>query len=82
MDDFIFFVARSLERSIYLYFEAIPKIQDSLITLKQASEISDYSTDYLNIMARRGTIPAFKIKRNWMVSKKAFKKYLKSREKK
>jgi len=82
VDDFIFFVARSLERSIYLYFEAIPKIQDSLITLKQASEISNYSTDYLNIMARRGTIPAFKIKRNWMVSKKAFKEYLKSREKK
>mgnify|MGYP000692569017 CR=1 FL=1 len=23
-------------------------------------------------MARRGTIPAFKIKRNWMVSRKAF----------
>jgi len=82
IDDFIFFVARSLERSIYLYFEAIPKLKDSLITLKEASEMSDYSTDYLNIMARRGTIPAFKIKRNWMVSKKAFEKYLKTRSKK
>ena len=81
IDDFIFFIARSLERTIYLYFEAIPKINDSLITLKEASEISNYSTDYLNIMARRGTIPAFKIKRNWMVSKKAFENYLKSREK-
>lgn len=79
-DEFIFFVARSLERTIYLYMEAIPKIKDSLITLKEASEISSYSTDYLNIMARRGVIPAFKIKRNWMVSKKAFKDYLKSRK--
>ncbi len=82
LDEFVFFVARSLERTIYLYIEAIPKIKDSLITLKEASEISSYSTDYLNIMARRGTIPTFKIKRNWMVSKKAFKSYLKSREKK
>ena len=38
IDDFIFFVARSLERTIYLYIEAIPKIKDSLITLKEASE--------------------------------------------
>jgi len=56
------------------------KIKDSLISLKEASEISDYSVDYLNVMARRGTIPAFKLKRNWMVSKKAFEKYLKKKK--
>jgi Fic family protein len=74
-NEFVFFVARSLERSIYLYFEAIPKIKDHFISLKEASEISKYSIDYLNVMARRGVIPAFKIKRNWVVSKLAFLKY-------
>lgn len=76
INDFIFFMARSLERTIYLYFEAIPKIKENFITLKEASEICDYSPDYLNVMARRGTIPAFKIKRNWVVSKTAFLEYL------
>ena len=80
IDDFIFFMARSLERTIYLYFEAIPKIKDNFITLKEASEISDYSPDYLNVMARRGSIPAFKIKRNWVVSRAAFLEYLKQKK--
>lgn len=80
INDFIFFMARSLERTIYLYFEAIPKIKDSFITLKEASEMSDYSPDYLNVMARRGSIPAFKIKRNWVVSRTAFLEYLKQKK--
>ncbi len=81
IDDFIFFIGRSLERTIYLYFEAIPKIKDNFITLLQASKISNYSVDYLNVMARRGTIPAFKIRRNWLVSKDEFLKYLKAHKK-
>ncbi len=80
INDFVFFIARSLERTIYLYFEAIPKIKDSFITLKEAAELSDYSSDYLNVMARRGNIPAFKIKRNWVVSRKAFLEYLKNKK--
>jgi len=82
IEDFIFFVARSLERTINLYFEAIPKLKTSFITLKEASEISEYSVDYLNVMARRGSIPAFKLKRNWMVSKKEFLKYVNEKKKK
>jgi Fic family protein len=80
INNFVFFMARSLERTIYLYLEAIPQIKDNFITLKQASEISDYSQDYLNVMARRGTIPAFKIKRNWVISKTEFLKYLKRKK--
>lgn len=80
IDDFVFFIGRSLERTVYLYFEAIPKIAANFITLKQASEISSYSVDYLNVMARRGTIPAFKLKRNWVISKEAFLKYVKSKK--
>jgi len=76
IDDFIFFVGRSLERTINLYFEAIPKIKSTFITLKEASKLSNYTVDYLNVLARRGSIPAFKLKRNWLVSKKAFLKYV------
>ena len=77
VDDFIFFIGRSLERTIYLYLEAIPQIKESFITLKEASKLSTYSMDYLGLMARRGSIPAFKLKRNWVVSKDAFLTYVK-----
>lgn len=76
-DDFIFFVGRALERSIYLYMEAIPEIKAKFITLAEAASISPYSQDYLNIMARRGSIPAFKLKRNWMVSRESLMQYVK-----
>lgn len=75
-DDFIFFVGRALERTIYLYMEAIPEIHAHFITLAEASKISPYSQDYLNILARRGSIPAFKLKRNWVVTKESLMKYI------
>ncbi len=75
-DDFIFFVGRALERTINLYLEAIPDIKTQFITLAQASKISPYSQDYLNVLARRGAIPAFKLKRNWMVNKESLLEYV------
>lgn len=75
-DDFIFFVGRSLERTIYLYLEAIPDVKTQFVTLAQASQISPYSQDYLNVLARRGAIPAFKLKRNWMVTKESLLQYV------
>ncbi len=76
-DDFIFFVGRALERTIYIYLEAIPKVKTSFISLAEAAKISPYSQDYLNILARRGAIPAFKLKRNWVVTKESLQKYVK-----
>jgi Fic family protein len=76
-DDFIFFVGRALERSIYIYLEAIPGVKTSFIPLSEAVKISPYSQDYLNILARRGAIPAFKLKRNWMVTKESLLRYVK-----
>lgn len=81
-EDFIFLVARALERTIYLYFEAIPDVASRFLTLAQAAEISPYSQDYLNILARRGAIPAFKLKRNWLVAKEALLRYIESHPKK
>ena len=75
-DDFIFFVGRALERSIYLYLEAIPEIKTKFITLAEAAKIVPYSQDYLNVLARRGAIPAFKLKRNWVVTKDSLLRYV------
>ena len=75
-DDFIFFVGRALERSIYLYLEAIPEIKTKFITLAEAAKIVPYSQDYLNVLARRGAIPAFKLKRNWVVTKESLLRYV------
>jgi len=76
-DDFVFLVGRALERTMYLYFEAIPKIKTHFISMAEASEIVPYSQDYLNVLARRGSIPAFKLKRNWVVTREALQKYIK-----
>lgn len=77
-DDFIFFVGRALERTIYLYLEAIPEVKTHFITLAEAAKLSPYSQDYLSILARRGTIPAFKIKRNWMLTLESLQEYVKN----
>lgn len=77
IDDFVFLVGRALERTINIYFEAIPKIKTHFIFLADAAKISPYSQDYLNVLARRGSIPAFKLKRNWVVTKEALLNYIK-----
>jgi Fic family protein len=81
-DDFIFLVGRAMERTMNLYFEALPDVASKFLTMAEASKICTYSPDYLNILARRGSIPAFKLKRNWLVSKDALQKYIKSQNKK
>lgn len=81
LNDFIVLVGRAVERTIHLYFEAIPGLSPKLLTLVEAAEISPYSKEYLNVMARRGVIPALKIRRNWMVSKAALQEYIKSHKK-
>ena len=76
-DDFIFFVGRALERTLYLYLEVIPEVKTQFITLSQAAKVSPYSKDYLNILARRGSIPAFKLKRNWLINRESLLQYIK-----
>ncbi|MCP4717750.1 MAG: Fic family protein, partial [Deltaproteobacteria bacterium] len=82
VDDFIFLVGRALERTIYMYFEAIPGVAAHFLTMAEASQRCSYSQDYLNILARRGALPAFKLKRNWLVSEEALQDYVTSHSKK
>ena len=76
LDNLIVLIGRALERTIYLYFEAIPGVETKLMTLAEAADISPYSKEYLNVMARRGAIPAIKLRRNWMISRDALMAYI------
>lgn len=75
-ESFIFFIGRSLERNLGLYLEVLPKSRNKLITFSEAEREFSISKHYLGVMARRGVIPAFKLKRNWVISKKTLKEYL------
>lgn len=76
VDDFIIFVARALERTIYLYMEAIPGLTEGFLSLAEAAKRSPYSKEYLGVLARRGGIPAFKLRRNWLIAVEALEEYV------
>lgn len=47
-----------------------------LLSLKEASEFTPYSADYLNLLARKGKIRAKKIGRDWLITKADLFAYL------
>jgi len=47
-----------------------------LLSLKEASELSPYSADYLNLLARKGKLRARKIGRDWLITKADLFQYL------
>jgi hypothetical protein len=51
----------------------LPSSEGEFLSIK----ISPYSPDYLNVLAMRGAIPAFKLKRNWVIIREAILKYVK-----
>lgn len=77
LNDFIFFVGRALERTLGLYVSAIPKLNSATLTMAQAEKFSPYSKEYLGLMARRGVLPAFKLKRDWVVLQHDLEDYVK-----
>jgi excisionase family DNA binding protein len=46
-----------------------PSVNLELLSLKDASELTPYSADYLNLLARKGKIKARKIGRDWLITK-------------
>lgn len=76
-NDFIFLVGRALERTMGLYMESIPELYSDVLTMAQAEKLFPHSKNYLSVMARRGAIPAFKIKRDWVVLKRDLQEYVK-----
>lgn len=82
---FIRFIARSVERSLDIYLKVLtPKNQskENYISLKELSQITDFSSKYLNLLARSGKLEAHKEGRIWFSSKEALKRYLENRDRK
>lgn len=80
LKDFANFMARSVERSLAIWVEAIrptkqQKPSQKYLPLGELCKDSTYSQEYLSLLARRGKIEAVKFGRNWYSSKEAIEKY-------
>lgn len=71
------FVARSVERSLDIYLLAFEK-EAKILTLSEAASLTPYTQEYLSLLARKGNIGAFKLRRNWVITRKALNEYLKT----
>jgi len=71
------FVANCVERSLDIYLLAFEK-EAEILTLQEASKLTPYTQEYLSLLARKGSIGAFKLGRNWVITKKALNEYLKT----
>ena len=71
------FVANCIERSLDIYLLAFEK-EAEMLTLAEASRLTPYTQEYLSLLARKGSIGAFKLRRNWVITKKALNEYLKA----
>jgi Fic family protein len=71
------FVANCVERSLDIYLLAFEK-EAELLTLAEASKLTPYTQEYLSLLARKGSIGAFKLRRNWVITRKTLNEYLKA----
>jgi Fic family protein len=85
LEDFISFVAKSTERSLDIYLEALTpmgKAKEKFVPLNELSKGTNFSSKYLNLLARSSKLEAHKEGKNWFSSKGALKRYLENRERK
>jgi Fic family protein len=69
------FTANCVERSLDIYLLAFEK-EAEILTLAEASKRTPYTQEYLSLLARTGSLGAFKLRRNWVITKKALDEYL------
>jgi Fic family protein len=75
------FTANCVERSLDIYLLAFEK-EAEILTLAEASRLAPYTQEYLSLLARKGSIGAFKLHRNWVITKKALNEYLNAHRRK
>ena len=71
------FTAKCVERSLDIHLLAFEK-EAEILTLAEASKQTPYTQEYLSLLARKGSIGAFKLRRNWVITRKALDEYLKA----
>ncbi len=77
------FVAKSVERSLIIYLEALTPStnkaynKQGYLSLAEATKYCNYSQEYLSLLARTGKLAAVKINRNWLTTKEAVEEYQK-----
>lgn len=79
------FIAQCVERSLNLYLKAVTPSavkKEKYLPLSEIRKGTGFSAKYLNLLARQGKLEAFKQGRNWLTSREALEKYLKSRKRK
>jgi Fic family protein len=73
---FVNFIARCVEKSLDIYLDALE--EPETLTLANASKLVPYSQEYLSLLARKGTLGAYKEGRNWVVTKNDLDRYVNS----
>lgn len=53
-----------------------------LLSISEAAELTPYSADYLSLRARQGRLPAIKVARNWLTTRKAVLLYVQAQARK
>lgn len=79
-DKFYLVVAQAVERSLDLYLMSTGITPEELVPLSVLSKNSEFSSKYLNLLARTGRLEAIKMGRNWLSSKESLERYLKNRK--
>jgi len=81
-DKLFLLVFQAIERTLNMYLNSLPDHYDDYLPISTIveDEAIPYGAEYVSLLARKGLIDAHKEGRNWVTSKKAVMKYLKSGE--
>jgi len=78
---FVNFIAQAIERSLDLYLSALEKssVDSEMMKLSDLAENTEYSSEYLSLLARRGDLAAHKKGRLWYSNMDSIKEYKNNR---
>lgn len=80
LKNFNAFVARAADRSLAIWLNAVSTGKQAekrgFISLKEAAQQTEYSFEYLSLLARKGRLGAVKLRRNWVITQEALDEYL------
>lgn len=79
------FIAQAAERSLDIYLKILTprtKLSEEYLSLSEISPNTPYTTKYLNLLARQGSLEAHKQGRNWLTTVQAVQRYIDGRQRK